>query len=151
MNVGQLCQHRVVTVQSSDELRTAAKLMREQHVGFLVVVRPSLPEGGLEVIGVITDRDIVVSTLALDVDPSSVSVGDVMTRKPAVALAQDTLADAIQQMRHRGVRRLPVVGDYCRLVGVISLDDILRQHADEVGAAAGVIAKGLELENHVRG
>lgn len=151
MNIKEICQHRVVTVRRSDELRTAAKLMREQHVGFLVVVQPSVHEGGQEVVGVLTDRDIVVSTLALDVDPSSVSVGDVMSRNPAVALEQDSVADAIYLMRRRGVRRLPVVGDYCRLVGVVSLDDILRQHADEMGAAASAMTKGRELESRARG
>jgi CBS domain-containing protein len=150
MNIGQICQRRAVTVQPTDELRTAAKLMRENHIGFLVVVQPSLPEGGQEPIGVITDRDIVVSTLALDVDPKSVSVGDVMTPKPAVALAQDSVADAIHQMRHRGVRRLPVVGDYGKLIGVIALDDILTRHADEVGAAAAVIVKARDEESRSR-
>jgi CBS domain-containing protein len=149
MNVGQICQRHTVTVQANDELRTAAKLMREHHIGFLVVVQPSL-NGGVEPVGVITDRDIVVSTLALDVDPRSVTVGDVMTCKPAVALAEESVPDAIQRMRSRGVRRLPVVGDYGKLVGVVSLDDIIRQHADEVGAAAGVIAKGREVETHIR-
>lgn len=150
MNVGQICQRRAITVQPTDELRTAAKLMRENHVGFLVVVQPSLPEGGLEPIGVITDRDIVISTLALDVDPRSVSVGDVMTRKPAVALAQDSVADALHQMRHRGVRRLPVVGDYGKLIGVIALDDILTQGANEIIAAAAVIDKARDPENRAR-
>lgn len=150
MNVGQICHRRAITVQGSDELRTAAKLMREHHVGFLVVVQPSITGSGPEVIGVITDRDIVISTLALDVDPSSVTVGDVMTCKPAVALADDTVADAICQMRHRGVRRLPVVGEYGKLFGVVSLDDILQLQADEVAAAAGVIAKGRKVENRDR-
>lgn len=150
MNVGQICQHRAITVAPSDELRTAAKLMRENHIGFLVVVQPSLPDGGLEPIGVITDRDIVVSTLALDVDPHSVRVGDVMTPKPAVALAQDTVADALHQMRRRGVRRLPVVGDYGKLIGVVALDDILTRHAEEIAAAAAIITKGREQENRTR-
>jgi predicted transcriptional regulator len=73
-----------------------------------------------------------------------------MTSSPAVALAQDCIADALQQMRHRGVRRLPVVGDYGKLVGVISLDDILTRHADEIGAAAAAISKGREQESRAR-
>ena len=149
MSVGQICQHHPITVHPTDELRTAAKLMREHHIGFLVVVPPASAEAPGP-IGVITDRDIVVSTLALDVDPSSVRVGDVMTSSPSIALVDDSVADAVAQMRHRGVRRLPVVGDSCKLVGVISLDDILRQRADEIGAAAAVIAKGRELESRAR-
>ena len=150
MNVGQICQRHAITIRPTDELRTAAKLMREHHIGFLVVTPPAGSEGA-EPLGVLTDRDIVVSTLALDVDPRSVRVGDVMTCNPAVALAEDSVADALIQMRHRGVRRLPVVGDYGKLMGVVSLDDILRQRADEIGSAAAVITKGREREGRVRG
>jgi CBS domain-containing protein len=150
MNVGQICQRRAITVLPTDELRTAARLMREHHIGFLVVVEPCEPAGGHKPIGVITDRDIVISTLALDVDPHSVNVGDVMTRNPAVALAQDSVPDAIYQMRHRGVRRLPVVGDYGKLIGVIALDDILTHQAEEAAAAAAVIAKARDEESRTR-
>jgi signal-transduction protein with cAMP-binding, CBS, and nucleotidyltransferase domain len=85
MNVGQMCQREAVTVQASDDVVTAARLMREKHVGFLVVVEPAAQEGDVVPIGVITDRDIVISTIALGVDPKTLSVGDVMTCKPTVA------------------------------------------------------------------
>src|SRR6185369_13220659 len=98
MNVGHMCQRNAVTVQASDELTAAARLMREKHVGFLVVVEPAAQEGDVIPVGVITDRDIVVSTIALGVDPKTLSVGDVMTSRPTVALAQDSIGDAIAQM-----------------------------------------------------
>lgn len=151
MNVGQMCQRNAVTVQASDEVATAARLMREKHVGFLVVVEAAAREGDVMPVGVITDRDIVISTIALGVDPKTLSVGDVMTCKPTVALAQDAIGDALSQMRHAGVRRLPVVGDYGHLVGVLSLDDILTNRADEIGAAAAVITKGRQIESAGRG
>ena len=150
MNAGQMCQRNAITVQAGDEIAAAARLMREKHVGFLVVVEPAAQEGAVIPVGVITDRDIVVSTIALGVDPKTLSVGDVMTRKPTVALAQDSIPDAICQMRHSGVRRLPVVGDYGYLVGVLSLDDVLTSRADELGAAAAVITKGREVETTAR-
>ena len=150
MNVGQMCQRNAVTVQASDEIVTAARLMREKHVGFLVVVEPAAQPGAVVPVGVLTDRDIVVSTISLGVHPSTLSVGDIMTRKPTVALAQDTIADAIHQMRHCGVRRLPVVGDYGHLIGVIALDDVLTHRADELGAAAAVITKAREHESSAR-
>jgi CBS domain-containing protein len=150
MNVGQMCQRNTITVQANDEIATAARLMREKHVGFLVVVEPAPQEGDIIPVGVITDRDIVVSTIALGVDPKTLSVGDVMTRKPTVALAQDSIADAICQMRRAGVRRLPVLGDYGHLVGVLSLDDVLTSRADELGAAAAVITRGRQVETTTR-
>jgi signal-transduction protein with cAMP-binding, CBS, and nucleotidyltransferase domain len=151
MNVGHLCQRNAVTVQPADEIATAARLMREKHIGFLVVVEPAAQEGHVIPVGVITDRDIVVSTIARDIDPKTLCVGDVMTCNPAVILDQESVADAVSRMRHRGVRRLPVVGDYGHLAGVISLDDILTSRADEIGAAAAVIARGRDLESTTRG
>jgi len=151
MNVGQMCQRNAITVQATDEIAAAARLMREKHVGFLVVVEPAAEEGAVVPVGVITDRDIVISTIALGVDPKTLSVGDVMTCKPTVALAEDSIADAIYRMRHCGVRRLPVVGDYGHLVGVLSLDDVLTSRADELGAAASVITKGRQIETNARG
>lgn len=150
MNVGHMCQRNVVTVQARDEIALAARLMREKHVGFLVVVEPAAQEGALLPVGVITDRDIVVSTIGAGVDPRTLCVGDVMTCKPTVALAQDSIADAICQMRHTRVRRLPVVGDYGHLPGVLSLDDVLTSHADELGAATAVITKAREAQPRQR-
>jgi CBS domain-containing protein len=145
-----MCQRNVVTVQPTDEIVTAARLMREKHVGFLVVVEPAEQEGKLIPVGVLTDRDIVISTIALGVDPKTLCVGDVMTCKPTVALAQDSISDAICQMRHSGVRRLPVIGDANHLVGVLSLDDILTQRADEMEAATAVITKARQVEGTAR-
>ena len=141
MNVGQMCQRNAITIQRNDEIATAARLMREKHVGFLVVVEPSDHAGDVVPGGVLTDRDIVVSTIALDIDPATLCVGDVMTRKPIVALAEDSVGDAVCQMRHAGARRLPVVGDYGHLIGVIALDDVLAHCANELGVAAAVISK----------
>jgi predicted transcriptional regulator len=150
MKVGEMCQRNAITVLANDEIVTAARLMREKHVGFLVVVESAAQEGAVVPVGVITDRDIVVSTIALGVNPKTVCVGDVMTRKPTVALAEDSIGDAICQMRHAGVRRLPIVGDYGHLVGVLSLDDVLTNRADELDAATTVITKGRQLETTTR-
>jgi signal-transduction protein with cAMP-binding, CBS, and nucleotidyltransferase domain len=150
MNVGQMCQRNAITIQRNDEIATAARLMRDQHVGFLVVVEPSDREGGVVPVGVLTDRDIVVSTIALGIDPGSLCVGDVMTRKPIVALAEDSVGDAVYQMRHAGARRLPVVGEYGHLIGVLALDDVLTHCANELGVAAAVITKAREFATTAR-
>lgn len=150
MNARQLCQRNTVTVQPGDELVTAARLMREKHVGFLVVVEPAEQEGCVVPVGVLTDRDIVISTIALGVDPKTLRVSDVMTPKPTVALVEDSIADVIYRMRHSGVRRLPVVRDHGHLVGVLSLDDVLTHRADELGAAAAVITKARQIESNAR-
>jgi CBS domain-containing protein len=141
MNVAELCQKQTVTVLPSDDLVSAAQLMREKHVGFLVVIGPGAEDGDVVPIGILTDRDIVVAAVARGIDPTLLNVGDVMTSNPTIALAEDTVTDAIQQMRHAGVRRLPVTGERGKLVGVLSLDDILMAHADEAGALAAAIVR----------
>jgi CBS domain-containing protein len=140
MNVGHVCQHKVVTIGPGEDLATAARLMREKHIGYLVVVEPGMQEG-LVPVGVLTDRDIVVSVVAVGADPSALCVGDVMTRKPVVVLLEDTVSDALQEMRRIGVRRLPVVGPYGNLHGILSLDDLLARLADDLDGAAGAIRK----------
>src|SRR6478735_3959841 len=79
--------------------------------------------------GIVTDRDLVVEVLALGIDPDSVTVADVMSRLPATCEEEDTLYSAIETMRIRGVRRLPVVGARGQLTGML--------HADDIGGALG--------------
>ena len=150
MNVGQICQRNVVTVSASEDLSTAARLMREKHIGYLIVVEPALQAGGLTPIGVLTDRDIVVEVVAQDADPRSLRVGDVMTPKPLVVLLEDSLPDALAQMQRIGVRRLPVVGAYGLLAGVLSLDDILKRMADDLHTATGAIIRERTIESALR-
>jgi signal-transduction protein with cAMP-binding, CBS, and nucleotidyltransferase domain len=150
MTVGETCKHKVVTIRASEQLGTAARLMREEHIGYLVVVEPAAQEGELVPIGVLSDRDIVVSVVARDADPRSLCVGDIMTRKPTVALMEDTLPDALHQMRRIGVRRLPVVGDYGWLRGLLSLDDVLIKMSEELHGATGAIRKEWIVEGAQR-
>ncbi|HEU4624124.1 MAG TPA: CBS domain-containing protein [Steroidobacteraceae bacterium] len=150
MNVGQICQRRVVMVRRTDDLATAARLMREHHIGYLVVVEPSLEEAGFKPIGVLTDRDIVVSVVAREADPRMLRVEDVMTQNPVTIMTEDSVTDALEQMRRIGVRRLPVVG-YCGLLeGIVSLDDILAHMARDFGNAADAITRERAVETAVR-
>jgi CBS domain-containing protein len=149
VNVGQICQRNVVTIWPSEDLRTAARLMREKHIGFLVVVELNA-QGELTPTGVLTDRDIVVAVVAQDADPQELKVGDVMTRNPKTVLTEDCLADALSQMQSIGVRRLPVLGARAQLVGVLSLDDALTTMAEELSRAAGAIGRARSREASLR-
>ncbi len=150
MNVGQVSQHNAVTVRATDDLVAAARVMRENHIGYLIVVEPAVQEGEFTPVGVITDRDIVVSVVAREADPRSLCVGDVMTRRPCVVLLEDSITDALQQMKRIGVRRLPVVGAYGQLAGVLSLDDILTRMAGDMESVAGAIGKERAVEGTLR-
>jgi len=150
MNVGDICVRDTVTIRPFDELAAAARLMRDQHVGYLVVVEPAAQEGAFKPAGVLTDRDIVVSVVAKDSDANFLRTGDVMTRDPVVAQEDESLGSALKKMRQVGVRRLPVVGDYGQLVGVLALDDIIDALVGELEDVAGAVRTEQMLEHTLR-
>lgn len=149
MDAATICNRNAITASVTDELVDAAKLMRDKHVGFLVVTE-ARPDGGHEPVGVLTDRDIVVAVIAREVDPESLSVGDVMTRQPALAQASDSLEEALRKMREIGVRRLPVVDAARRLIGVLALDDVLDHVAGQLTSIAISIRKEQRIERQLR-
>lgn len=150
MDIGKICNRNVVTVREADELTRAARLMREKHIGYLIVAKPSLIDGTSTPVGVITDRDIVVAVVAKDADPRTLKVGDVMTRQPAVVEEGTSVSTALQIMRRIGVRRLPVIGSAGTLVGVLSLDDVLDSLAGELMDIAGSIRHEIRMEDALR-
>jgi CBS domain-containing protein len=131
MNVGELCSRDTVVAYRDTGLVEAARLMREHHVGSLVVVGERLLSDKLP-IGMITDRDIVVAAVAKEVDPRTLTVGDVMTGGALVVREQDGIPDALRMMREKGVRRAPVVSDKGALVGILAIDDVLELVAEEM-------------------
>ena len=150
MKVGDICSRNVITVRESDELTTAAQLMRQKHVGYLIVVQPRLDESAVAPVGVITDRDIVVGVVARETDPRAFKVGDVMTRQPVLARDDGAVSTALHHMREIGVRRMPVVDQAGRLVGVLSLEDVLDGLADELMDVASSIRRELKVESALR-
>ncbi len=150
MNVVEHCQRNVVTIRPYEDLLAAARLMREKHVGYIVVVEPAIEDGTYRPVGVLTDRDLVVSVIAREANPNSLRVEDVMTRKPVVVNAEEPLSSASREMRRLGVRRLPVVGDHGELVGVIALDDVVETLAAQLQDIAGSIRSEQIIEQALR-
>ena len=150
MNVAQLCSRNVISVRKIDEVVTAARLMREHHVGYLVVTEPDFAGTTERPIGVLTDRDIVVGIIARERDPRSLIVGDVMTENPVVLDQFDSIATAVKEMRRIGVRRMPVIGEIGQLVGVLSLDDVLDTLAGELQNLAGAVRNERRIESELR-
>jgi len=139
VNVGSLCRREVVTVDAAEGLTQAACLMRQRHVGFLVVVETDPPSVDLKVIGVLTDRDIVTGVIAKEAEARALKVGDVMTRDPLLASESGSLDATLRHMCEVGVRRVPVVGGRNELTGILSLDDVLDSMASLLGDVAGAI------------
>lgn len=148
MNVGTFCQRSVVTVGPADELSSAARLMREHHIGYLVVVEGS--GDAAAPVGVLTDRDMVVTVIARDTESRQLKVGDVMTRNPVCASESESLATVLRQMRAIGVRRIPVVGRRGELTGLLSLDDVLDRLVSELQDVVGAIQNERRIEGELR-
>ena len=150
MNVGEVCTRDTVTIRPQEDLVAAAKLMREKHVGFLVVVEPAMADGSWRPVGVLTDRDIVVSVVAREANPRTLRVEDVMTRKPVTVTEDASLDAALSEMWRVGVRRLPVIGDLDVLEGVISVDDLLERLTSQLRHVAGSIRTEQTVERALR-
>ena len=150
MNVAQLCSRNVISVRKIDDVIAAARLMREHHVGYIVVSEPDFAGSTERPIGVLTDRDIVVGIVAKERDPRSLTVGDVMTENPVTLDQFDSIAAAVQEMRRIGVRRMPVVGSLGELIGVLSFDDVLDALAGELQNLAGAVHNEQRIETELR-
>lgn len=148
MIVGDICGREPITIAPGADLVDAAQRMRAHHVGFLVVTADGRPLGGP--IGVLTDRDLVIEVVSRNVDPTSVTVEDAMTRDPLVIGSGARPEDALRQMRAFGVRRAPVVGESGGLVGVLALDDLLDWLATALADAAGLVRHEQRIERQLR-
>lgn len=149
MKVGEYCNRYAVTIKPGASLAEAAALMREQHVGFLIVVDDSEPWRRAP-IGVLTDRDIVVQVFAPGAAPQELSVADVMTRDPITASEQDDLGELLTRLRDSGVRRAPVVDASGNLLGVIAMDDAIEMVTNLLCDISGLIRQEQRVEKRVR-
>jgi predicted transcriptional regulator len=151
MNVGHICRRKVITVREIDDLTATARLMRAEHIGYVIVVEPDpAAQDAVKPVGVLTDRDIIVSVVARETDPRALRVGDVMTRQLVVAQENSSVGWAVREMRRMGVRRLPVVDLAGHLVGVLSLDNVLDALAAELLDVAGSIRNERRIESELR-
>jgi len=139
MTIGKVCNREVVFVHQQASVPEAARLMREYHVGDLVVIKEKT--GKRVPVGIITDRDIVLEVIAEGVDMDDVSVGDIMSDKLVTARESDGLPETIKLMRDKGIRRLPVVNDDNELVGILSVDDLIDLFSEQIVDLARLIAR----------
>lgn len=126
MSVGQICVREVDTATPEETAAVAAKRMHQRAVGTLVVVN-----GEGQVVGMVTDRDLVSRVLAKGLCPSDITVRQCMTVGPRTAFEQTPIESALLTMRTGRFRRIPVVDSGHKLVGLVTLDDILMLLAEE--------------------
>jgi CBS domain-containing protein len=135
MQVAEVMSRDVARVSPRTSLVDAARIMRDTDVG-------ALPVGEEDsLIGMVTDRDIVVRAVAEGRNGNEATVAEVLTSELYFCREGDDLEDAADIMAEHQVRRLPVLGEGGQLVGILALADVVRTDQDTAGAALDDISE----------
>lgn len=137
MKISEIMSERVVTIDQREPVIAAARLLKRMNLGALPVTDRS---GKL--VGMLTDRDIVVRCVAAGGNAREMTVGDIMSRGVVTASPDSEVSDAARRMGRGQVRRLPVV-ESGKLVGMLSLADMARRCDMEAAAALADISSNL--------
>lgn len=144
MPIGEICNRDVIIAKRDVTVMEAAKLMRQHHIGGLVVVEEN---NGVRIpVGIVTDRDLVVEIVAPGLDYRVITVGDIMGTELVTVKENIGVFEAIQYMRAKGVRRLPVVDMNDGLVGILALDDLLELLSEELFSLAKLVTREQKKE-----
>ena len=145
MTVATLCSREIVSAPHDAPLQRVAQLMREHHVGTVIVTERR--EGAQHVVGIVTDRDLVIEVMARGLESAGVPVGSLQASGPLLSVPETAdFGEAIALMQAGGVRRLLVRDDEGHLVGVVSFDDLLRVVGAQMAGLATVLSRGRERE-----
>lgn len=148
MNIVSLCQRAAVAIDADAPLNEAAHRMFDEHVGALLVVTGENPP---QVVGVVTDRDIVIDALARSSAAGvDLRIGHLAKSPPLAVRGTADVHEAASAMEQAGVRRLLVVEEDGGVVGVLSIDDLFAAVAEELRLLAGALRKGLAHEHQDR-
>lgn len=134
MAIGRICQREVDFADPEETVFQAAVRMQQRTVGALVVL-----DGDRRPVGIVTDRDLVIRAIAAGRDPFTTTVAEVMTRHPKTVSEETPIESALSLMRSGVFRRLPVVDQDDRLVGLVTLDDILMLLSEEFESIGALI------------
>ena len=137
MQVKECMTSQCLYVSPETTLRDVANMMRDEDIGFLPVTQND------KMIGMVTDRDIVIRCVAEGCDPESSTVQEAMTEKTYYCFEDQDIEEVASNMGDIQVRRLPVVSREKRLVGIISLGDISQASAKKSGEATQSITQDI--------
>ena len=116
--VGELMTRDPVMVEPNATLKDAARMMRDRDIGAVLVADKG------QLVGLLTDRDIVVRGIADKGDPSSTRVKDIVSKEVETVKPNDSVDQAVKKMRSMAVRRMPVVDDRGKPVGIVAIGDL---------------------------
>jgi predicted transcriptional regulator len=142
MPILDLCSKNLVTIEKDASLISAAKMMKKNHVGGLIVTEKN---NSLKPVGILTDRDIVLGVIAENL-PLNMRVQEIMSRNIATVLSSEGISNVIDHMDREGVRRMVVVDDTGNACGLVSSDDIVRLVAQELSSIGHLVESQIEKE-----
>lgn len=148
MQIGEICQGSVVSLDKDASIVEAAKAMRANHVGDVVVTESA--NGVEKPLGIVTDRDIVIELIAKEADLDTVNIGDVMSLGLVTARYDADLFETLRFMGVKGVRRIPVLDAEGGLYGILSVDDAVAILTKELSFMADISARQIERERTIR-
>jgi CBS domain-containing protein len=148
MFIGEICNRNVVIATRDTSVTELAQLMREHHVGSIIITEAQ-NECNIPV-GIITDRDLVIELLSKDVDTKSISAGDIMSNELVSVRDTNHVYDTLKLMRGKGVRRMPVVNDENVLIGILTVDDLLDVVISELDDIVNIVAIEQKREKQLR-
>ncbi len=148
MPISEFCNREVITVEAEDCALEAARLMRRHHVGDVVVIEKQ--NSIRKPVGIVTDRDLVVEIMATGLDPAVITTGDIMASELVTVKESAGIFETIQYMRRKAVRRSPVIDDSGGLIGIITMDDLLRLLSTELSELTRIIDQETDKESRRR-
>ena len=148
MRIGEISTAKAICCKREATVLEAAQLMRHHHVGDLIVVDDL--SGEQVPVGIVTDRDIVVSITAEGLDTKSLEVGDIMSAELLAASEDADVHDTIERMRYKGVRRIPVTNSAGILVGIVSVDDMMEFLAEEMTILSRISSRQQSIEKQTK-
>lgn len=144
MNIAGLCQRVIVTIGAQASMHEAAVMMRDEHVGSLVVTDS---ENASRVVGVLTDRDLAIEFLAREAgSEEDIRVGELASGALVAVAGTASILEAVAAMDDCGVRRLLVTGEDGRVMGIVSAEDLLDTIAAELDGLARALRSGIDRE-----
>jgi len=129
MLVRDVMTPEVVVLPLGASLADVARRMRDEDIGSVPISE------GDRLVGMVTDRDVIIRGLADSADPTRLTAADVMSHKVLYCFEEQSVDDALQNMGEQQVRRLPVLNRDKRLVGMVSLGDLSQAQARKAGDA----------------
>ena len=139
MSLQEFCRRRVVTVSPRSNIVEACRLMDGNNIGCMVVEE----DGRLS--GILTDRDIALKVAGERKDPQQTKVGEVMTRNPVRISVNKNLHELTSLMHAHHVRRVPIVDGVDKVLGIVTLDDLIAMLSDEMFEIGRTVSEGFPV------